>query len=165
MQINSSSCQAVCASRQFVDFGAPTLSQRFPNRSLRVFHKNPTNFQRASRPVLLTIESMLLSERIKALLAPPGAVYVARRRSAGLIAEPAQWSAISAVSGNLWLGQTLSAQRARRDDMVRSGQNRLSSGPLLISERNRTRLCAFRSPRLAATYFTDGDCRALPCQQ
>ena len=108
---------------------------------------------------------MLLSERIKTL-APPGAVYVlARRRSAGLIEQPAQWSAISAVFGNSWLGQTLSAQRARRDDLVRSGQKRLPSGPLLISERNRPRLCAFRSPRLAAAFFTDGDCRALPCQQ
>ena len=108
---------------------------------------------------------MLLNERIKTL-APPGAVYVlARRRSTGLIEQPAQWSAISAVSGNSWLGQTLSAQRARRDDMVRSGQNRLPSGPLLISERNRPRLCAFRSLRLAAAFFTDEDCRALPCQQ
>ena len=108
---------------------------------------------------------MWLNERIKTL-APPGAVYVlARRKSAGLIELPAQQSAISAVSGNSWLGQTLSAQRGRRDDMVRSGQDRLPSGPLLISERNRPRLCAFRSPRLAAACFTDGDCRALPCQQ
>ena len=111
------------------------------------------------------IESMLLSERIKTL-APPGAVYVlARRKSAGLIELPAQQSAISAVSGDSWLGQTLSAQRGRRDDMVRSGQDRLPSGPLLISERNRPRLCAFRSPRLAVALFADGDCRALPCQQ
>jgi len=37
---------------------------------------------------------MLLSERIKTL-APPGAVYLlARRRSTGLIEQPAQWSAI-----------------------------------------------------------------------
>jgi len=74
---------------------------------------------------------MLLSERIKALLDPPGAVYVARRRSAGLIAQPAQWSAISAVAGNSWLEQTRSAQRVRWDDKVRSGQYRLPSGPLL----------------------------------
>ena len=111
------------------------------------------------------IESMLLIERIKTL-APPGTVYVlAQRGSAGPIEQPAQWSAISAVSNNSWLGQTLSAQRARRDDMVRNGQNRLPRGPLLISGRSRPRLCAFRSPRLAAACFTDGDCRALPCQQ
>ena len=108
---------------------------------------------------------MLLSERIKTL-APPGAVYVlARSRSAGLIEHPAQWSASSAVCGNSWLGQTLSAQQARRDDMVRSGRKGLPSGPLLVAEMGRPRLCAFRSPRLAAAFFTDGDCRALPCQQ
>jgi len=44
------------------------------------------------------IESMLLIERIKTL-APPDTVYVlAQRGSAGPIEQPAQWSAISAVS-------------------------------------------------------------------